>query len=296
MSIPSSPSANLILSTFRSKGVDQRIGPLKFSDSSQARVLESLSREIASGRSECSRVLFTTGLGLSDSSEVPDRLPAIMVPALHAMERQQQLGLTPAKYLVYQATDFIVDTNGIEASTATNVSTRMEQFLHRYVQEVHPSLEDRVEFRFERNENVDSSASIELLIRELSKEVSSSMYEKLCMNESVHSHRNGQAMRYAAANVLYSGASPEDYPFTQSLSGADIIVPIGGRPEKPFFQLTNAIAEKRGANVIPMITHIGAKPTYYPVPEGRLTQSDFRALEADGAPRKLLQKLNPVVL
>jgi hypothetical protein len=216
MSISTLPSANQILSIFRSKGVDSRIGPLKHADTSQSSLLQSLAREISQGRAQCNEVLFTTGLGLSDSREVPLRLPAILVPALCAMERQKELGFDPSRYLVYQATDFIADANGIDHSQALEVSKRMEHYLRRYVKEVHPSIKDRVEFRFERDKDPQATEAIEQLIGEISDEASIAIFDRLTANESVHSNRNGQAMRYGAANVLYNGADPERYPFAES--------------------------------------------------------------------------------
>ncbi|MAE68639.1 hypothetical protein CL635_02420 [bacterium] len=296
MSISTLPSANQILSIFRSKGVDSRIGPLKHADTSQSSLLQSLAREISQGRAQCNEVLFTTGLGLSDSREVPLRLPAILVPALCAMERQKELGFDPSRYLVYQATDFIADANGIDHSQALEVSKRMEHYLRRYVKEVHPSIKDRVEFRFERDKDPQATEAIEQLIGEISDEASIAIFDRLTANESVHSNRNGQAMRYGAANVLYNGADPERYPFAESKADARIIIPIGGRAEKPFFALTTAVAKKRGVDIVPMVTQIGSKPTYHPVSDGRAVQQDFDALEADGAPKDVLQRISPVVL
>ncbi|MDP6562084.1 MAG: hypothetical protein QF793_04140, partial [Candidatus Peribacteraceae bacterium] len=77
---------------------------------------------------------------------------------------------------------------------------------------------------------------------------------------------------------------------------ARIIIPIGGRAEKPFFALTTAVAKKRGVDIVPMVTQIGSKPTYHPVSDGRAVQQDFDALEADGAPKDVLQRISPVVL
>ncbi|MDP7477500.1 MAG: hypothetical protein QF442_03570, partial [Candidatus Peribacteraceae bacterium] len=262
-------------------------------DGSQGKLLQALSRKIARTRRGCDRVLFTTGLGLSDSREIPLRLPAIMVPALHAMERQQYLALCkPSKYLVYQATDFIADANGIDHSVAIDTSKRMEDFLRQYVELIHPNIAENVEFRFERDRNEDSTRAIEELVDEISGEITHEIHQRLLFNESSHSNRNGQALRYAAANVLYNGAEPDRYPFKDCCTDIDVIIPIGGKAEKPFFTLTTAVAKKRGVDVVPMITQIGAKPTYYSASDGNATRRDFAALEADGASIELLRSFN----
>ena len=293
MTISTTPSANDIQSTFRLKGIDPRIGPLKPFDGSQSAILQKLSRDIHLGQAQCTDVLLTTGLGLSDNHEVPLRLPALLVPGFQAMERQKALGFTPSQYRVYQATEFIADANGIELQKAREVSSRMEHFLRRYVEELHPYLVEHVEFCFERDQNETASDSIAQLVTEISDSTSHEIFDRLSRCESSHSNRNGQAIRYGAANVLYNGADPEKYPFKRS---TEILLPIGGKAERPFFALTNQIAAKRGADVIPMVTQLGSTPTYYPAPASHATRKDFEALEADGASEELLQKLNPVTL
>lgn len=293
MSISATPSANEIQSTFRLKGIDSRIGPLKLFDSSQSIVLQKLSRDIYQGRSKCTDVLLTTGLGLSDNYEVPLRLPALLVPGFQVMERQKELGFTPSQYRVYQATEFIADANGIELQKACDVSSCMENFLRRYVEELHPDLVEHVEFCFERDKNEIASDSIHQLVKEISNSTSRNIFDRLSQCESNHSNRNGQAIRYGAANVLYNGADPEKYPFKGPIG---IVVPIGGKAERPFFALTNQVASNRGADVVPMVTQLGSTPTYYPSASSFATRKDFEALEADGASEELLRKFNPVTL
>ncbi|MDP7477449.1 MAG: hypothetical protein QF442_03300, partial [Candidatus Peribacteraceae bacterium] len=163
----------------------------------------------------------------------------------------------------------------------------------RYIEELHPKIADHVQFRFERETDPQATEAIEQLISEISSETSIAIFDRLSANESAHSNRNGQAMRYAAANVLYNGADPSRYPFADSKADARIIIPIGGRAEKPFFALTNAIAKKRNTDVVPMVTQIGSKPTYYPTPDCFATRQDFEALSADGATEDLLQGIYP---
>jgi len=113
MESTSKVSANLIQSAIRLKDNDQAIGPLRPARSPDAAVLERISKNIAQGVTSSRQLLLTTGFGLHRSLKVPVRLPALAIPGFKVMERMQDAGVPVPKYLLYQATDFIAETNAI---------------------------------------------------------------------------------------------------------------------------------------------------------------------------------------
>ena len=93
-------------------------------------------------------LFFTTGLGLSKCGQVPVRLPALIVPALQVMEKFKVSDLAVPQYLIYQATNFIAETNEIDQEVAMNASLQIKTYLKAYVAEFHPDLIPYVHFQF----------------------------------------------------------------------------------------------------------------------------------------------------
>lgn len=267
--ISPTPSINRIQEIFRVRRDAPDIGPLRLNNGEQdQRKLNKLCKDVANGLIRTDEILLTTGIGLSAKNDaLPVRLPSLLLPALQMMRRIRQTGMPVPQYLVYQATDFIAEQNGIPSDKATGRAMRMKEYLQNFLAEHYPDLIDRVllEFNLPFDESVrESVAEIRGKILEAVKnipEIADAM-EQLRTAEQAHSKKSGTAPDYAAANVLYNGACYPDYPFP--LDPKAILV-IGGRAEQAFFTLTSHFADLHDRiPVIPLMTHIGSRPVYYP--------------------------------
>lgn len=297
---------------------DPVMGPTRFVDGQRdVAVVQNFLRRAAAEPQLAERLVFTTGLGVR-SGEVPLRLPALLAPVLRTLERLRELGLASPRYVVYQATDFIADTNAVDGEVAQAAACRMQEYLQRYVERVHPHLVDAVRFRFGADVPDDLATVLELC-----QEVRAAVTDQLVPQEVIeqliayrkhNAAEAGSEYVYAAANVLYNGARPERYPFADELpAGAELLVPIGGRKELPFFQLSRALQpDGTQPRLAPLIVRSGELPTYYPHrgPSGDITavddatddriaqlhphvRRDFEVLAADGASVTLLRDLYP---
>jgi hypothetical protein len=274
--------------------------------------LQSIARTIVSGRSSCEHLLYLTGFGLPSEPRIPLRLPALMIPCLQVLEAQRRVGLPLSRYRVYQATQFIAETNDISMDQAEAVSETMETFLRRYVHLCHPALEDHVEFSFGHR----LTDAIRKSIESVSEEIRMILEDPACRgisnslrcSEERHSRTNGHFHQYAAANVLYSNAVEHALSPHKSDISTLCTLPVGSRAERPFFALTRMCAARTGATVVPLFTDIGERPTYYlssdhgdpesgeqSVSEDCAIRKDFAALEADGASLRTLNRIVPVV-
>lgn len=249
------------------------IGPLRMANPEKDQhTLNQLCQEIADGRILPSEILLTTGIGQSaKSADIPVRLPSLLVPGLQIMRSFQEAGFSPPQYLVYQATDFIAEMNGIEPTQAQEISQRMQQYLRGFIDEMYPDLKDQVRLEFKLPYEAPTKVVIESLAQEI-REALNAVLElapvnsTLAKSEEQHSQRQGSYLQYAAANVLYNGAIKTRYPFANQ-TRPKAILPIGGNAEKPFFALTSHFADREKVPVIPLLTHIGSRPTYYPYPD-----------------------------
>ena len=295
---PQPVSANRLLAVLRNKNAATAIGPLRFVDSQQNTELQSVARAVEARRISTSNVLFTSGLGLPRTADIPLRLPAIMAPVLSILEKQHELGIPLSRYRVYQATAFIAETNEIDAEQAHVVSMRMAEYLSRYVATTHPSVADAVDIQF----GCDYSNSVRSEVDTVRGSIGEVVDERaLVLSEDRHSNSDGNVLNYAAANVVYSGATTR-YPFED----AEHIIPVGGKPEEVFFKATRTYSQRNNRSVIPMLSGVGFCPTYYPnyqqrdavtvddpLPTFNPIRRDFDALEADGAPLSVLREIYP---
>ncbi len=264
---------NSIQSILRLKNNAPAVGPLRLARSADATVIEAISLRIANDQLSTKQLLLTTGFGLDKNLKVPVRLPVLAIPGLQLMERMHEAGLPVPSYLLYQATGFIAETNNIDQQSAQECATLMQEYLQRYVATFHPNIAEHVRMEFGCDYPTAVQQDIEHIIDNIrlritqNADVSQAM-ELLQTSGQKHSNGASKHGTYAAANVLYNGAS-RTYPFADDIP-ADLhaILPIGGSAEKPFFTLTSDFADRRGGvKVIPMLTMLGSKPTYYHYPE-----------------------------
>lgn len=235
------------------------------------------------------------------------------------MERCRDLGLPTPPYLVYQATDFIAETNGIPAAQAKEVSQRMAQYLQAYVSEFHGRITECVSFRFGCDYPPDTRAAVEEIATDIRAraETVPAIAETLRTLERCEarcSNQSGKSLPYAAANVLYNGGVAARFPFRDSedVNRASVVLPIGGLPEKPFFHITSVFAaeDPSGKALIPLVSHIGSRPTYYPALEqgdpcsveeyekrgsirDAAIRADFACMEASGVSPERLRDVFP---
>lgn len=311
MSSTSRISANVCQQTFLLKE-DSVAGPLRFVEGEDGKRLQKISRQISAEQTPDAKkyLAYTTGLGLSLRG-IPLRLPALIVPTLKVMKRMHEIGVHPPDYLIYQATDFIAETNAMDVDRARGVSTLMHRYLEKYVQVLHPELTEHVQFSF-GNEAAISSQKIDSIVSLIREKMNqggkfTALMEKFSFYREQNGHPKGSEFSYAAANALCNGAVEELYPFQEKIGYAPHIVPIGGQREHPFFQVSKALNGEKG-QIIPMLQRAGEMPTYYPYRGGDFiadeTSSevnvqqlptairyDYQVLESDGAHPSMLRDI-----
>lgn len=259
-------------------------------------------------------VVLTTGLGLSDQG-VPVRLPALLVPGLEVLRELVGQG-REASYVVYQATDFIIQANGLAGAAARENAATMETYMDRFVSRYYADVAEHVVFRTGCECAVDDRelGAVEAGLAALEKEEAPAFktpeiagaFDLIRAYGERHAGAN-VCMRYAAANVLLNGGFAGSYPFARRTMEGVTVVPLGGQREAPFFALTSAMSVYTGCSydVQPALVPTGKMPAYYPCPDGdlllgqpvsgfkppRRTREDFKVLETLGASVDSLQAL-----
>jgi hypothetical protein len=208
-------------------------------------------------------IVFTTGLWLSDIG-TPMRLPVILAPVLRVMQRLIWLWITWVEYRIYQATDFIIDENSLNREKALKNASIMEKYIHHYLATLYPKLMWKVWVYF----------WIKLTPEDI-HEVSNNLiwFSDRMSIWDINSYASSKskslesAYRYGAANIICNGHILEKYPL-QSWDIHEVIIPVWGRKEKPFFELwkqyENLSWENKRNQVIPLIHRVWERPPYYP--------------------------------
>lgn len=265
--------ANRIQGILRLKDNNPAVGPLRPARSSDATVIQAIAQHIADHQLSSKQLLLTTGFGLDKNLNVPLRLPVLAIPGLQLMERMHDADVPVPPYVLYQATDFIAKTNGMNQQSAQECAAVMEEYLQRYIATFHPNIAGHVHLKFGCGYPETVRENVASIVDDIHRRVSESTtvseaIKQLQTSEKRHSNGASKHDAYAAANILYNGASGT-YPFADDIpAGLHAILPIGGRAEQPFFALTSDFADHRGGiQIIPMVTPLGAKPTYYHYPE-----------------------------
>lgn len=304
---------NRILSQgFLARSGDTKIAGMKNRSVSEeaARELESLALNLAR-KDTVQKITLTTGLGLSDKG-VPVRLPALIVPGLNILRELRNVANADPYYVIYQARDFITRVNRLDATQAFTNAAQCTQLVSDFINEFYPDLKDRVIVVPGEKADIEED-HLAGLAGQLSKARSLDMYEDMKTIYGYAARRNTQQdghLYYAAANVILNGGYAPHYPLAGIVpQDTSVIMPIGGKKEKPFFNLTRAVSEQTGTlhTIMPLIVPVGKIPAYYPnrrgdllVGEGRDAggfdpppeiEGDFKLLEHSGIPVERLETL-----
>ncbi len=195
---------------------------------------------------------YLTWVWLTDTG-FPLRFPAIAVPTLRMLSRLQKLGIT-ATYRIYQALDFIVETQWLDLGEAFCVSYEMERYLRDFIQREFSDISHQVEIHFFRNiDPIELSSTIAFLQSHTSEHM-----QKI-LGYAVSKWKDPiTAYTYAAANIVWNDHHEQDED-TQTIV-------IGWAKEIPFLSLGKAYEASQGIQrwVIPLIQSTGYIPTYYP--------------------------------
>lgn len=257
---------------------------------SAARGLQLLARDLAL-KGEKQSIVLTTGLGLSDKG-VPLRLPSLLMPGLNMLEELSQLNNIEVKYVVYQATSFIVDMNKLDLKNAFENANICEGYLKRFVEKYYPDLTDKVEIVTSDKVDLDSN-HIRTLANRLANSQGTIIEDDMKIIEGYASRRkttDNSHLYYAAANIILNGAYGPHYPMEEVIpADTSVIIPIGGRMEKPFFNITSFINEESNSQykVFPIIVPVGKIPAYYPNRNGDILVNDENDLEGFVAPPEI---------
>ncbi len=259
-------------------------------------------------------IILTTGLGLSDQG-TPLRLPALLLPGLSLLRNLLDEGI-PARYVVYQATDFIIETNSLNPIKAQHCADQTTRYLHDFVGHFYPDIAPSVDFKTGANCRIEQKplTMVENILQDMLPRPSNKEPAELNNVDAAFAliraygerHKGGKVfMRYAAANVLLNSGFADTYPLLNlSAFPQATVVPLGGQREEPFFTLTSAVAThtKCTHSISPMIVPTGKMPAYYPCPDGDLVldtpdnsfvpprriKGDFEALKQIGATIEIL--------
>jgi hypothetical protein len=152
----------------------------------------------------------------------------------------------------------------------------MEEYLRQYVATMFPDIAAHVNINFLSTYDRKTREAVHGLTEEIKNQAVSILpvQDKMKLLEKAeqrHSQSRGKAFYYAAANLIYNGIRPNEYPMELSTT-TRIIIPIGGKAEAPFYSLHPYLKVPQAPENIPFFTHLGSRPTYYPVPEkGEIT-------------------------
>ncbi len=265
------------------------IGPLRFVCSEQhGAILHNMARRLVDKKITLSNIYLTSGLGLpKDCSNLPVRLPALLLPGLEILRGiKKRLNEAPY-YLIYQATDFIIKTNKLDYARAQEYAQQMENYIKNFIFDLYPDIADHVLCFFHQEQPaglINTILSEAGRIRSLIEQnLLSDVFNR---SESRHSNSGDQYHVYAAANVVYNGGVATEYPFSSNLpTSPELLMPIGGEGEKPFFKLLSQAADTSSSHpIIPLLTSLGSRPTYYSYPsQGDLfCHADFKKAYQDG--------------
>jgi len=257
-------SKNLLQKTFRLKNGPKSIGSLKLANAQEdGPRFEKLCMELESGDRAPEHMVLATGLGLpANTSDIPVRLPALILPGLNILRQLKELGVSVPRYEIYQATDFIAETNGLSSTYAKTMAKRMEEYIRNFVDAFSPDIADRVILEFD--EDLYARGPVREPIERISEQIRekaelipeiTDIMISLSSSEEKHSNCSGKHDLYAAANLVYNGFGEG------SLSAYDLI--IGSRSERPFFSLQKFFQDAV-RDVFAMYTQLGSRPTYYP--------------------------------
>lgn len=226
----------------------------------------SFCKEYITDNQDFSSTHLHVGFWLAKNWESPIRLPAILIPALETMRTLLQNGIIPPTFVIYQATSIISQINNIGKENTLEWVNTMENTIYRFIKENFPDLIWYIDIYFW--EKANDWNTFELIqnyswhvSETLEKNGNNSHFQKC---EQKHSNWNNNYNLYVTANTLYNWGFDE-YPF-ENIDNPQNIIPIWWRSETKFFE-TLLETQTSVRNIFPLITQVGAFPTYYKNPK-----------------------------
>lgn len=255
-----------------------------------ARDFQFLARDLDRGNGG-HKIVLTTGLGLADHG-VPLRLPSLIVPGLNALRELCEVENADPHYVIYQARDFIVGMNRLDAKSAFNNAVICTEYLRKFVDEYFSDLKDRVTI-VSGDDIILDKDHLNALAQRLKNVSDTPVAGDMDAIKGYASRRktvDDSHLYYAAANVILNGGYEPHYPLKDYIpTGTSVVIPMGGKKEKPFFNLTRFIASESGVKqkVLPMLVPVGKIPAYYPNKQGDMLVGSGQETEGFVAPTEI---------
>lgn len=221
-----------------------------------------LCRDLIKSEGNFSSTNLHIWFGLPKNWKIPMRLPALLIPALEIIKKLLEQGIEPPRLIIYQATSVISEVNKIPKEEAITLASLMETRLYNFIQENFPELLSYINIQFWERENDQDTLEI---IKGYSWQVSRMLWNNGSNShfqecERRHSNWNNDYSLYVTANTFYNGGFNEN-PFPDT-DEAQNIIPIWGRSETKFFEVLLQ-TQTSFRDIFPLITQVGAFPTYY---------------------------------
>ncbi|MDD2870891.1 MAG: hypothetical protein PHS49_02775 [Candidatus Gracilibacteria bacterium] len=275
---------NDLMNTFLLKN-NEEVGPNKISYTKTAIDLQNLSKSLVKDTLD-GKIILTTGVGLDDVG-VPVRSPALIIPALEIIRYLQKIGINDVNYLIYQATGFIINENGLNINNANQVSSFMKKYFELFIQEFYYDIYDKIilNFNFELEQNYLDKVSLNIT-KLGGKSYIDSLIKNLENYASSKGKSNISALQYSSANIICNGHILDIYPFDSNNVG--VLLPIGGKKEKPFFNLGKIYEENFSDNNdysilnIPLLQKTGEIPAYFTTKGEDYVSSEYDYIELSG--------------
>lgn len=258
-----------------------------------ALALQSLSRNLVNTNNP-TNIALTTGLGLSDKG-VPLRLPALLIPALQMLRELKSYNEArgfkqiSARYIIYQASDFIAQMNKLDPELAKTNSEICKNYIKAFVHQYFPDVSSQIDLFIGDDVSMDYDAVQKLaglLKNDLPEEIKDDM-QKILNYGGRRNAIQDSSYYYAAANIILNGGYNPCYPLSGTLpKNTAIVMPMGGKKEIPFFAMSRFYAQSTNVNyqVIPLVIPVGSIPAYYPFSKGDVLV---------GAVEEEIEKFNP---
>ncbi len=218
--------------------------------------LELLAKNLAENPNQV--IEFVTGMGISKDG-YPQRLPVIMIPTIRIMERLHALGVTNTCYTIYQARNFLAESEWLNHQTIENIGRKMFHYLNEYGCRLKIPKKVRDTIQFDMDRKIPENLIEEWV--EILKKLESPEMEKIIAYAQSKWKDITSAYRYAVANII-GNHNLDDAPskITRIL--------IGWAKERPFFNIgktyeTHLWIETK---IIPLIQSTWYLPPYYTQP------------------------------
>ena len=208
---------------------------------------------------------FTTWVWLNDSW-FPLRIPAIAIPTMRVIERLAELGILGCTYRIYQARDYIIESQWLHRWRALATSEHMQDYLSNYLKRRFGELTQSIEYDFHLPIDPDERWKIEQFLR------ANDLPEMRKIVEYARSKSRNEesAYHYASANILCNLYAWEAHHIL-----------MWWEKERPFFKLWQAYEElvRPDMKSIPIIQSTGHIPVYYPQRDETYIDSDKHIIE-----------------